>query len=69
VYSLPGLIFFRLSSPEPVIFAGDLKNDEKILEWLLSQKDPAGERIEEMRGDELKEYISLHEFVTVFFCS
>ena len=45
VFALPSVVFFRVDS-DPTIFAGDLKNEESILEWVLIQKDPSNEAIQ-----------------------
>lgn len=68
VFALPAVVFFRHSSMEPVIYAGDLKNEERILEWLLLQKDPSSDMIEEFEDEELVEVIRKTEFVAVYFC-
>ncbi|CAG0890984.1 unnamed protein product [Cyprideis torosa] len=47
---------------------GDLKNEERILEWLLAEKDPSGDIIEDMSGDKLRKLISKSESVAVYFC-
>ncbi|XP_055953591.1 uncharacterized protein LOC129989201 [Argiope bruennichi] len=68
VYNMPALIFFRFGDTEdPVIYAGDLKNGSDILSWLITQKDPSSDMIEEMEGDELEELIETAEFLAVLF--
>nr|CAG4638530.1 EOG090X0856 [Cyclestheria hislopi] len=67
VFALPAVVFFRYGNREPVIYAGDLKNEERILEWLLLQKDPTSEMIEEYESDELVNYIRKTEYVAVYF--
>ena len=68
VFALPAVVFFRHSSLEPVIYAGDLKNEERLLEWLFLQKDPTTDIIEEFQDEELVECIRQKEFVAVYFC-
>ena len=68
VYALPAVVFFRHGHLEPVIYAGDLKNEERLLEWLLLQKDPTTDIIEEFEDEELVECIRQKEFVAVYFC-
>lgn len=68
VYALPAVVFFRHGHLEPVIYAGDLKNEERLLEWLLLQKDPTTDVIEEFEDEELVECIRQKEFVAVYFC-
>ncbi|KAI1286795.1 Protein disulfide-isomerase A5 [Halotydeus destructor] len=74
VFALPSLVFFKksealdkLGETESVIFAGDLKKGDKILEWLISQKDPGRDKIEEVDEPTLRRILEVHEHVTVFF--
>ena len=70
VFALPAVVFFRHGKLEPVIYAGDLKNEERILDWLLVQKDPNTDVIEEFEDhDMLIEFIRKMEFVAVYFCN
>lgn len=68
VFALPAVVFFRHSNLDPVIYAGDLKNEERLLEWLLIQKDPTSDMIEEYEDEQLVECIRKMEFVAVYFC-
>jgi hypothetical protein len=45
-----------------------LYNEEQLLNWLLTQKDPSGEVIEALQGDELRRLIASDESVAVYFC-
>lgn len=38
------------------------------MNWLLTQKDPSGEVIEALQGDELRRLIASDESVAVYFC-
>ncbi|KZS03022.1 Uncharacterized protein APZ42_034433 [Daphnia magna] len=67
VFALPAVVFFRHSNLDPVIYAGDLKNEERLLEWLLIQKDPTSDMIEEYEDEQLVECIRKMEFVAVYF--
>ena len=70
VFALPAVVFFRHGKLDPVIYAGDLKNEERILDWLLVQKDPNTDVIEEFEDhDQLIEFIRKMEFVAVYFCN
>lgn len=40
VHALPALLFFKKGDEDPIIFAGDLKKSNRILDWLVSMKDP-----------------------------
>ena len=53
---------------EIVIIAGDLKNEDAILEWMLVQKDPANEAIAEQSGENLKTFIENTEAVAIYLC-
>jgi len=66
VFALPAVVFFR-GDADPVIYAGDLKNEERILEWLLTEKNPGSEVIEELAGPELQQEISHSESIAVYF--
>ena len=67
VFSLPAVVFFRVNS-DPTIYAGDLKNEEAILEWMLVQKDPANEAIMEQSGENLVTFIDNTEAVAIYLC-
>jgi hypothetical protein len=59
----------RLGADEPIIFAGDLRSPQKILEWLLTRKDPSGISMEEVEGEALQELIQDEgAAVVVYFC-
>ncbi|GAB6029507.1 protein disulfide-isomerase precursor [Chamberlinius hualienensis] len=66
VFAIPALLFIK-KNVDPVIYAGDLKNEEKILDWLISQKDPMGDVIEEVAGDILQDKITNADHVAVLF--
>ena len=61
------MVFFRVNS-DPTIYAGDLKNEEAILEWMLVQKDPANEAIMEQSGENLVTFIDNTEAVAIYLC-
>ncbi|XP_008203455.2 uncharacterized protein LOC100118209 isoform X2 [Nasonia vitripennis] len=67
VFALPGILFFKLGSKEPVIYAGDLYDEQQILQWLMTQKDPSGEMIEEKEGEDLLNMIRESESLAVYF--
>lgn len=48
--------------------SGDLYNEEQILNWLLTQKDPSGEVIEALEGDDLLRLIHNSDSLAVYFC-
>lgn len=69
VFALPAVVFFRYGNLDPVIYAGDLKNEERLLEWLLLQKDPTSDMIEELADEHLVEFVRQKEYVAVYFCT
>ncbi|XP_076175172.1 hulk isoform X2 [Ptiloglossa arizonensis] len=67
VFALPAILFFKMSSKEPVIYAGDLYDEEQILQWLMTQKDPSGEVIEDLEGEDLLNLIRESDSLAVYF--
>ncbi|XP_053677745.1 uncharacterized protein LOC128727826 isoform X1 [Anopheles nili] len=67
VYALPGIVFFKLSSKEPVIYAGDLNDEDEILNWLMTQKNPGGDIIEDLDGPKLLSLIEDSNALAVYF--
>ncbi|CAG0892261.1 unnamed protein product [Darwinula stevensoni] len=67
IHALPALMYFRTGAEAPIIYAGDLKNEERVLDWLIIQKDPSGDVIEEMHGTALKDLIIRADFLAVYF--
>ncbi|XP_019531539.3 uncharacterized protein LOC109403225 isoform X1 [Aedes albopictus] len=67
VYALPGIVFFKLSSKDPVIYAGDLNNEDEILNWLMTQKNPGGDVIEDLDGSKLLALIEDSSALAVYF--
>ncbi|XP_074033433.1 hulk isoform X3 [Leptinotarsa decemlineata] len=67
VFALPAILFFKIGSKEPVIYAGDLFDEHQILQWLLTQKDPSGDVIEAREGSELITLIDNEEALAVYF--
>jgi len=69
VFALPAVVFFRNFGEEAVIYTGDLKREESILEWLMVQKDPSNDAIEELEGEELTKTIETADAIAVFIYS
>ncbi|XP_058464964.1 uncharacterized protein LOC131438746 isoform X4 [Malaya genurostris] len=69
VYALPGIVFFKLGSKDPVIFAGDLNDENEILNWLMTQKNPGGDIIEDLDGLKLLKLIEESDALAVYFYS
>ncbi|XP_050520810.1 uncharacterized protein LOC126894105 isoform X3 [Daktulosphaira vitifoliae] len=67
VFALPAIVFFKIGSKEPTIYAGNLYEESDILNWLMVQKNPHGEIIEELEGVELRNVISSSESIAVYF--
>lgn len=68
VFALPAIVFYKQHSKEPVIYAGDLYDEEAILNWLLTQKNPGGDVIEDLEGQKLKKLIEESPSIAVYFC-
>lgn len=68
MFALPAILFFKVSSKEPVIYAGDLYAEDQILNWILTQKDPGGDVIEDLEGERLKQLIEESGSIAVYFC-
>ncbi|XP_055620754.1 uncharacterized protein LOC129765014 isoform X8 [Toxorhynchites rutilus septentrionalis] len=67
VYALPGIVFFKLGSKDPVIYAGDLNDEDEILNWLMTQKNPGGDIIEDLNGSKLLGLIEESNALAVYF--
>lgn len=68
VFALPAIVFFKSTSKEPVIYAGDIYEEQDILNWLLTQKDPGGDVIEDLEGAKLMTMIEESNSLAIFFC-
>ena len=68
VFALPAIVFYKHHSRDPVIYAGDLYDEEAILNWLLTQKNPGGDVIEDLEGQKLKRLIEESPSIAVYFC-
>ncbi|XP_050667523.1 uncharacterized protein LOC126967136 isoform X2 [Leptidea sinapis] len=69
VFALPAVLFFKIGSKDPVIYAGDLYDEQQLLSWLLTQKNPAGDVIEALEGQELLDLIEESTSLAVYFYS
>ncbi|XP_047984239.1 uncharacterized protein LOC125224814 [Leguminivora glycinivorella] len=69
VFALPAVLFFKLGAKEPVIYAGDLYDEHQLLNWLLTQKNPAGDVIEALEGKDLLNLIEEEGSLAVYFYS
>ncbi|CAH1647258.1 unnamed protein product [Spodoptera littoralis] len=67
VFALPAVLFFKMGSKDPVIYAGDLYDEQQLLSWLLTQKNPAGDVIEALEGQDLLDLIEESGSLAVYF--
>ncbi|XP_049870043.1 uncharacterized protein LOC126369599 isoform X1 [Pectinophora gossypiella] len=67
VFALPAVLFFKMGSKDPVIYAGDLYDEQQLLSWLLTQKNPAGDVIEALEGEDLMKTIEEEGSLAVYF--
>lgn len=51
-----------------LLSVGDMKNEENLLSWLLTEKDPTADFIEDMEGDALQRVIKDSDAIAVYFC-
>lgn len=51
-----------------VYFVGDLYDEQQLLSWLLTQKNPAGDVIEALEGQDLLDLIEESGSLAVYFC-
>lgn len=67
IINVPSLTYFRKKTP--LIYDGDLTQEDKILQWLTSQDVfEIKNEIEEVNKKMLDKLLDENEFVTVFFC-
>ncbi|XP_063619554.1 uncharacterized protein LOC134792226 isoform X7 [Cydia splendana] len=69
VFALPAVLFFKMGSKDPVIYAGDLYDEHQLLNWLLTQKNPSGDVIEALEGKDLLKLIEEEGSLAVYFYS
>lgn len=51
-----------------MLFSGDLYDEQQLLSWLLVQKNPAGDVIEALEGQDLLDLIEESSSLAVYFC-
>lgn len=67
IINVPSLAYFRKRTP--LIYDGDLTQEDKILTWLTSQDVfEIKNEIEEVNKKMLDKLLDENEFLTVFFC-
>lgn len=47
---------------------GDLYEEDQILNWLMTQKDPGGDVIEDIEGERLISLIEESGSMAIYFC-
>jgi len=62
-----GFVYLRPPSSAGLL-AGDFKKAERILEWLINQKDPTRDTIEEVDAGALRKLIDTADHLAVYFC-
>lgn len=67
VLNVPSLVYFRKKTP--LMYDGDLNQEDKVLQWLTSQDVfEIKNEIEEVNKKMLDKLLDENEFLTVFFC-
>ncbi|CAG0925111.1 unnamed protein product, partial [Notodromas monacha] len=66
IVNLPALVYFRKKMP--LVYDGDLKDEERVLAWLTSQDVfEIKDEIEEVNRKMLEKLLDENDFVAVFF--
>ncbi|KAF8765250.1 putative protein disulfide-isomerase A4 like protein [Argiope bruennichi] len=66
VKQFPALIFFR--NERPLVYKGDLLNEEAVLDWILSENTlELPDDIEEVNGKMLEKLVEKHQLIAVYF--
>lgn len=64
--TFPGLVYFR--NGNPLVYSGDLKDDEQVLEWLLADDQrELNDEIEDINGRMLDKLIDTSPFLAALF--
>lgn len=66
--TLKPLSHYYVPSLTMSLTAGDMKNEENLLAWLLTEKDPSADFIEDMDGETLQRVIRDADAIAVYFC-
>ena len=67
ILNLPALVYFRKRTP--LVYEGDLRDEEKVLAWLTSQDVfEIKDEIEEVNRKMLEKLLDENDFVAVYFC-
>lgn len=67
IKTFPALVYFR--NGNPLLFEGDLQNEESVLEWLIDDDNrELADEIESVNERMLARLLSESPFLAVFFC-
>lgn len=65
VKRVPALVYFE--KQQPLLYTGDLTEEEEVLEWLKEQSE-VEEEIEDVSHDALEEIIKTGKSIAVIIC-
>ncbi len=67
IKTFPALIYFR--NGNPLIFEGDMQNEQSVLEWLIDDDNrELADEIEEVNDRMLERLLEESSLLVVFFC-
>lgn len=67
IKTFPALVYFR--NGNPLIFEGDLQNEQSVLEWLIDDDNrELADEIEEVNERMLERLMEESSLLCVFFC-
>ncbi|KAL1464788.1 hypothetical protein WDU94_004406 [Cyamophila willieti] len=67
IKTFPAVVYFR--NGNPLIFEGDLQNEESVLEWLIDDENrELADEIEEVNARMLERLLDESLLLAVFFC-
>lgn len=67
IKTFPALVYFR--NGNPLIFEGDLQNEQSVLEWLIDDDNrELADEIEEVNERMLERLMQESPLICVFFC-
>jgi thioredoxin-like negative regulator of GroEL len=67
IKTFPALVYFR--NGNPLIFEGDLQNEQSVLEWLIDDDNrELADEIEEVNDRMLERLMEESALLCVFFC-
>lgn len=67
IKTFPALVYFR--NGNPLIFEGDMQNEQSVLEWLIDDDNrELADEIEEVNDRMLERLLDESSLLVVFFC-